>query len=155
VPDAPVASIADVAPIHIVAGVAVTVTVGFGLIVIVICARGPSQPGAATVFCETQKFCVPAVPVVGVGAVVLGVPPVAVVYHCNVCDASAVACTAVAVAPTQYSNVCAGITGAAGDALITTVVVTAGEVHPFTVVVKLYVPASATVDDATVGFCTE
>jgi len=46
------------------------------------------------------------------------------------------------------------MTGAAGNAFTTTVVVTAGDGQPFTVVIKLYVPAAAAVAEATVGFCT-
>jgi hypothetical protein len=42
---------------------------------------------------------------------------------------------------------------AAGVALIVTETVPAGPVHPFTVAVTLYVPASAAVTPVTVGFC--
>ena len=136
-PLAAVAVIVDVCPIHMVVGLALTVTVGFAFIVIVIDERGPSQLGDAVSFCDTYHVVVPAVVVGGVGAVVLAVPPVDTVYHCNVYPDNAVACNAVDVAPTQYSVVCAGITGAAGVALTVTVVLTDGEVHPDTVEVTL------------------
>lgn len=54
----------------------------------------------------------PAVAVEGVGAVVLPVPPVAVVYQSKVLLPVAVAVRGTAVSPTQY---CTGaVTGAAG-----------------------------------------
>ena len=81
-PPVGVATIADVKPAQIVAGVAVAVTVGFANIVAVIVARGPSQPAA--LFCDTYRTNVPAAVVVGVGAVALAVPSVATVYHCKV-----------------------------------------------------------------------
>jgi hypothetical protein len=45
------------------------------------------------------------------------------------------------------------IVGAAGGGLIVTVVVPAEPVHPATVAETEYVPASAVVNPATVGFC--
>src|SRR5205814_10453487 len=45
--------------------------------------------------------------------------------------------------------------GVAGVGLTTTLVVPAGEVQPFTVMVTEYVPASAVVAFARVGFCCD
>ncbi len=45
--------------------------------------------------------------------------------------------------------------GVAGVAFTTTVVVPKAEVHPFSVIVTLYVPAFASVEEAMVGSCTD
>src|SRR5204863_284846 len=58
------------------------------------------------------------------------------------------------VAPSQYGPPLVGA-GVAGVALTTTFVVPAAEVHPLTVTVTEYVPASAVVAFARVGFCSE
>src|SRR3954469_25295070 len=56
------------------------------------------------------------------------------------------------VAPAQYGPPFDAV-GVAGMALTTTFVVPAAEVQPFTVIVTEYVPASAVVALARVGFC--
>src|SRR5216110_1083441 len=56
------------------------------------------------------------------------------------------------VAPSQYGPSLVAV-GVAGVALTTTLVVPAAEVQPFTVTVTEYVPASAVVALANVGFC--
>src|SRR6266704_1204973 len=56
------------------------------------------------------------------------------------------------VAPSQYGPPFVAL-GVAGVALTTTFVVPAAEVQPFTVTVTEYVPASAIVAFARVGFC--
>ena len=56
------------------------------------------------------------------------------------------------VAPAQYGPVLLAV-GVAGVALTTTFVVPAAEVQPLTVIVTEYVPASAVVAFARVGFC--
>src|SRR5204863_158936 len=56
------------------------------------------------------------------------------------------------VAPSQYGPPLLAV-GVAGAALTTTFVVPAAEVHPFTVIVTEYVPASAVVALERVGFC--
>jgi len=55
------------------------------------------------------------------------------------------------VAPSQYGPPFVAV-GVAGVALTTTFVVPAAEVQPFTVIVTEYVPASAVVAFARVGF---
>src|SRR5438034_657867 len=57
------------------------------------------------------------------------------------------------VAPSQYGPPLLAV-GVAGVALTTTFVVPAAEVQPLTVIVTEYVPASAVVAFARVGFCT-
>src|SRR6185369_4286046 len=57
------------------------------------------------------------------------------------------------VAPSQYGPPF-DAAGVAGVALTTTFVVPAADVHPFTVTVTEYVPASAVVAFARVGFCS-
>src|SRR6184192_1022256 len=57
------------------------------------------------------------------------------------------------VAPSQYGPPLLAV-GVAGIALTTTLVVPAAEGQPFTVMVTEYVPASAVVAFARVGFCT-
>src|ERR1043165_7817060 len=59
----------------------------------------------------------------------------------------------VIVAPAQYGPVFDAV-GVAGVALTTTLVVPAAEVQPLTVIVTEYVPASAVVAFAFVGFCS-
>ena len=56
--------------------------------------------------------------------------------------------------PSQYGPVFDAV-GVVGVALTTTFVVPAAEVHPFTVTVTEYVPASAVVAFVRVGFCSE
>jgi hypothetical protein len=56
------------------------------------------------------------------------------------------------IAPAQYGPALLAV-GVAGIALTTTFVVPAAEVQPFTVIVTEYVPASAIVALARVGFC--
>jgi hypothetical protein len=58
------------------------------------------------------------------------------------------------VAPAQYGPPFVAV-GVAGVALTTTFVVPAADVQPFTVIVTEYVPASAVVALARVGFCSE
>ena len=58
------------------------------------------------------------------------------------------------VAPSQYGPALLAI-GVAGVALTTTFVVPAADAHPLTVIVTEYVPASAVVAFARVGFCNE
>src|SRR5438034_11630104 len=58
------------------------------------------------------------------------------------------------VAPSQYGPPLVAV-GAAGVALTTTFVVPAADVQPFTVTVIEYVPASAVVALARVGFCSD
>jgi len=89
--------------------------------------------------------------VVGVGAVLLAVPPVATVYHCNVCPGNAVAVNAVGVANWQYV-IGLVTTGGTGLGLMVTVVVPAGEVQLLIVTVTLYVPEAAVVAAAMFGF---
>src|SRR5689334_13040715 len=57
------------------------------------------------------------------------------------------------VAPSQYGPPLLTL-GVAGDGLTTTLVVPAAEVQPLTVTVTEYVPASAVVAFARVGFCS-
>jgi hypothetical protein len=58
------------------------------------------------------------------------------------------------VAPSQYGPPLVAV-GVAGAGLMTTFVVPAADVQPFTVMVTEYVPASAVVALARVGFCSE
>src|SRR5437773_9383104 len=58
------------------------------------------------------------------------------------------------VAPSQYGPPFVAV-GVAGTAFTTTLVVPAAEVQPLTVTVTEYVPASAVVALARVGFCCE
>ena len=72
----------------------------------------------------------PVAVVTGVGAVVTGVPPVAVVYQLNVLPAAPVTTNGVAVAFRQY-EIAAVPVGVAGVALTTTLTVAGVELHPF------------------------
>ena len=65
-----------------------------------ICARGPSHPVVVFIWL-TQYEVVPAAAVEGVGAVVLAVPPVELVYHLRVFPEVAVAESGLAVWPMQ------------------------------------------------------
>jgi hypothetical protein len=58
------------------------------------------------------------------------------------------------VAPSQYGPPLVAV-GVAGAGLMTTFVVPAADVQPLTVIVTEYVPASAVVALARVGFCSE
>ena len=52
-----------------------------------------------------------------------------------------------------HTGVLLDAVGVAGVAFTTTAVVPIAEVHPFVVIVTLYVPANATVAPGRVGFC--
>src|SRR6059058_2516472 len=71
--------------------------------------------------------------------------------HAYVAPATAAVLSEI-VAPAQYGPPLLAV-GVAGIALTTTFVVPAAEVQPFTVMVTEYVPASAVVALARVGFC--
>ena len=93
----PVAVSAVAEPLkHKLMGVVTTGLEGSGLTVTAINSLGPSQPNVFDWL--TKKLVVPAVVVVGIGAVVLLVPPVATVYHFKLVP---VAVNAVAVEPMQ------------------------------------------------------
>jgi hypothetical protein len=129
-----------IGPIGAILGVA-----GRALTVTVICALGLSQP----IVWLTQYEVFPVAAVDGVGAVVLPVPPVAVVYHNRFVP---VAVSGTDVAFWQYVT---GVvtTGASGTAFTVTLTVPAVLVQPLTVAITVYVPDAAVVTFEIDGFC--
>jgi hypothetical protein len=84
------------------------------LTVTLIDARGPSHPVLGFTWL-THQLKVPLAVVLGVGAVVVKVPPVAVVYQRSVLPVAAVATKALGASPWQYAAG-AVTTGAVGSA---------------------------------------
>ena len=133
------------APIQIEDVAGVTLTMGPTITLTVMLARGLTQ---LPTVCDTYHVVLPTVAVEGVGAMLLPMPPVGVVYQRRFVP---VAVSGLAAAPWQYvmGDVTTGAAGGGSTATCTL----ADESQPASVAVTVYVPPIAAVAGPRVVFC--